>query len=634
MVNKYLKQETVTPSAEITLGAHKQQKLESVIYSYDKDISKLIIPVTVPKCKELDFENVETVKILLTVVQDRKEKKIEDTATIEKIHRRHISYIITDRLNGYQGNVKMNVYLDLKNGQQIDLAEYGFTMVRSAIDQNMPEIEDFYFKSLDDVITELKQKTEAAWQEVAGDLSEINGSIDAANEKINQLENKADEISDQIANNDFRNFIMGKEIIIDEKATMIGKVSGSLVENPHRMFSNMGKAILNPNQFNYEIGSTSYADSAELDNKIYTTQTSVAEQMRQVGVHFNIVEDIERKYQGIFETFGAITQQQKVAVAKSVISLISYGVYAMASSSTSNELSTAPRAKDAWGGVMITKGDKIHLNSRKFTGGQIDVVIQDDGFMYVVIFAPPSDGTAPSMINIDQVYLEYQIKFKMSDVYVSKNNQFTPILIVAPNAGADDLDKYTKAGYYLCRTSAYATNVLNTPINIAFRLEVQELVSSGELPGVNQLLTTYHTNNTSFRRFTRNLYNGVWSVWREIPFVDQVQISKVTQDNGDALIKVSDTETILDRVLASGAGYKTGEATGKTADAPSTSNTRLKITMVNATAGVVDATDTGGVNYTRVISGSAWRDEWKRQPTAKEFSDLAAKVAALESKVK
>ncbi|WP_429956348.1 pyocin knob domain-containing protein [Enterococcus sp. AZ020] len=146
------------------------------------------------------------------------------------------------------------------------------------------------------------------------------------------------------------------------------------------------------------------------------------------------------------------------------------------------------------------------------------------------------------------------------------------------------------------------------------------------------MLTTYHTNNTAFRRFTRNLYNGVWSAWREIPFVDQAQMNKVTQDNGDALIKVSDTETILDRVIASGAGFKTGEATGKTADAPTTSNTRLTINMVNATAGSVTAIDTAGVNYTRVISGSAWRDEWKRQPTAKEFNDLAAKVAALEGK--
>jgi biotin synthase-related radical SAM superfamily protein len=123
MTTNYFKQETVTPPAQITHGAHKQQKLESVVYSYDNNVSKLIIPVALPNGMELDFKEVETIKVLLTVTQDDQIKKIEDTAVIEKSHRRHISYILTDRLKGYAGKVKMNVYLDLKNGQQIDLAE-------------------------------------------------------------------------------------------------------------------------------------------------------------------------------------------------------------------------------------------------------------------------------------------------------------------------------------------------------------------------------------------------------------------------------------------------------------------------------------------------------------------------------
>ncbi|MFD1899945.1 hypothetical protein GQR36_07540 [Enterococcus termitis] len=355
MTTNYFKQETVTPPAQITLGAHKQQKLASVVYSYDKNVSKLVIPVALPKGVELNFEEVEAIKVLLTVTQDGETKKIEDTATIEASHRRRISYILTDRLKGYQGKVIMNVYLDLKNGQQIDLAEYGFTMVRSAIDQDIPEIEDFYFKSLDDVITELRQKADAIIKDITVDLSELTGSVDTVNEKVNQLDSKANEISDQIANNDFRNFIMGKEIIIDEKATMVGKVSGSLVENPHKMYSNMGKAILNPSQFNYEIGTASYNDSAELDNKIYTTQTSAAEQMRQVGIPFDVVADIDRKHPGLFDALGATTQSQKVAITRKIVDgTISPVAYAKGSgaSTTAPGTSRSQVNMQLWTGSM------------------------------------------------------------------------------------------------------------------------------------------------------------------------------------------------------------------------------------------------------------------------------------------
>ncbi|MGX7202401.1 hypothetical protein BCR22_07430 [Enterococcus plantarum] len=318
MGSNYLKQEFVTPDAQITLGAHKRQNLESVIYSYDENISKLIIPVFVPDGKELDFENVETIKVLLTVEQDGEIKKIQDTATKEKSHRKQISYIITNRLKGYQGKVIMNVYLDLNNGQRVDLAEYGFTMVRSAIDKAVPEIERFYFKSLDDVIVELQIKADA-------EFDKIKTELESAKQKIGVLEKQ------------------------------------------------------------------------------------------------------------------------------------------------------------------ITKQDIV------------------------------------------------------------KNS---------------DLNKYQ-----------------------------------------NTIAAT-------------------------------AQLQKITADNGESYLKVSDTEKILDRVISTGAGFRNGEATGKTSDSPTGSNVRLIINMVVTTAGSVIAQDTSGNVYSRIISGSVWRGDWQQLVSKSSFDELASRVTALEGKVK
>jgi hypothetical protein len=639
MTTNYFKQETVTPPAQITHGAHKQQKLESVVYSYDNNVSKLIIPVALPNGMELDFKEVETIKVLLTVTQDDQIKKIEDTAVIEKSHRRHISYILTDRLKGYAGKVKMNVYLDLKNGQQIDLAEYGFTMVRSAIDDDMPEIEDFYFKSLDDVITELKLKAENAWHEIAGDLSELTGSVNAVGDKVEQLSDKADEISEQLAKSDFRSVILGKEMTIDGNANFIGKVKGSIAENPHVAYFSQTADVPNPPINTGEISTANYTNIATNDGKLIAPSVNVATRRMSLVAQFDVVSDIDRNNPGLFDALGATTQDQKVAVTRKLVDgTISPVVYASGSGASTTD-SGASKSQvnmqiwigSLWQGGLVNPNDQITLLRYKNQTGQR---VQDDGCVYIVLYAPPSDGVVPSVINIDQVYLDYQVNFKMSDVFVAKTDQFTPALIVAATAGADDLNKYTKAGYYLCRTNVYATNLLNTPVNMAFKLEVQELISANNTPGVNQLLTTYHTSNTSFRRFTRNLYNGVWSMWREIPFADQVQLSKVTADDRNSLFKAGDNDTILGKIVEIGAGVYNGEGTGKTADSPNANNVRLLVNMVVSSAGSVLAIDSQGNAFTRAISGSAWRGEWQPMISKVVFDELEKRLAALESKVK
>jgi hypothetical protein len=544
MTTNYFKQETVTPPAQITLGAHKRQTLDSVVYSYDKNVSKLIIPVALPKGVELDFEDfedVEAIKVLLTVTQDGETKKIEDTATIEASHRRRISYILTDRLKGYAGKVTMNVYLDLKNGQQIDLAEYGFTMVRSAIDQDIPEIEDFYFKSLDDVITELRQKADAIIKDITVDLSELTGSVNAVGDKVDQLGDKADEISEQLAKSDFRRIILGREMTIDGNANFTGKVKGSVAENPHSAYFSQTADVPNPPINTGEISTANYTNIATNDGKLIAPSVNVATRRMSLVAQFDIVSDIDRNNPGLFDYFGATTSSDRLALVRKLVNgtirPVAYAYGGGASTTTPgtsrSQINMQIHSGKTWEGGAINTTSKIAMLEYNNQTGQR---VQDDGCVYIVLYAPPSDGVVPSVINIDQVYLEYQINFKTSDVFALKS---------------------------------------------------------------------------------------------------VAQMSKITKDNGDALIDVKDNETMIDRIINNGAGLATGSAGKLVSDSPSNSSlTRFVSIMVGATGGSVFANDAGNNFYTRVISSSKWYGEWERHVTAKEFNDLAAKVAAIESKVK
>jgi photosystem II stability/assembly factor-like uncharacterized protein len=123
-------------------------------------------------------------------------------------------------------------------------------------------------------------------------------------------------------------------------------------------------------------------------------------------------------------------------------------------------------------------------------------------------------------------------------------------------------------------------------------------------------------------------------MWREIPFADQVQLSKVTADDRNSLFKAGDNDTILGKIVEIGAGVYNGEGTGKTADSPNANNVRLLVNMVVSSAGSVLAIDSQGNAFTRAISGSAWRGEWQPMISKVVFDELEKRLAALEEKTK
>lgn len=622
----YLKQENVTATAQVTHKEHGKQNLTSALYSYDKNISKIVIPVIVAGDKTLDFDTIKRVRILLTFNHDGLQKSIEDVAEIESKDNKTLYYIVTDKLKGYEGNVTMNIYLDLTTDQQIDLVEYGFSMKRSAIDQNIPEIEQFYFKSLDDVIVEMQQKSDQALKGMNDSLKVIEGNLTSVNYSVNSLAGKADDIQKQIndkeivSNTQLQHYLAGKEIVVTYTCDLKNKVSGSVVENPHKIIGDRGTALPDPKTLPGDTSTAGYKKFAELDGDIVNVVATDKGEIMKIVEFFDLVTDINRRHPRLFESYGATTRDQQVIAAKKIVSSVTPVTYGYGSGANGNKLTMQiynPRSKTWVGNSTHTEAttNKLNLAVDSYYLG-------DDGFVYTIVYAPTSDGVTPSIMNIDYVSLEYTLAIKMPDVYalsakaqMSKVTEDTGEQIATASVDKPLLQTILEYGAGVRAISASSTTSDN-PTNQALRgTALMNTSTSGNFVGMTEDGRLYA------RAISQGKWSGEWQTGTNITNQPLLFRSTIIKDQ------------VWDTLKTAGIFY-VSNATG--AGRPLNASPYGYLTVTTSVPTVMHSYhDVDNQIYVRKYSPSAdtWSD-WQRLILESEFKDLAARVAELEGKVK
>lgn len=134
------------------------------------------------------------------------------------------------------------------------------------------------------------------------------------------------------------------------------------------------------------------------------------------------------------------------------------------------------------------------------------------------------DSVGSSTVNQDVPAMSYVIDFKAGGKGVAigkpatEDNLFDINLPTRFNKGIDyiyipsgqNLNNYTKPGFYYNHLNAEAANISNTPVNDAFTLEVSKHA------GYRQVFTRY--NHDKPRTWVRNYYAGTWGSWFEVFF--------------------------------------------------------------------------------------------------------------------
>ncbi len=364
-------------------------------------------------------------------------------AVIEDAINGIVSIVLEDNILGYVGRVTGSIYIELPDSRSLDTAgRFTFDIKRSPIDLNTPELEDYYWQGFNEIIDEYHQTINTIKSEAKALIDSLTADVTTAQSKITQLEQsittantnlnaRIDEINKKIDDNDVftkaessANVIyqvIGKDTVeLTLRFDFKGKVQGSLVENPHDLKGAFGSDLMPPSGGWGESATTSYERSSIQDGVLYSSNTTVANERRQLRFGWNVLEGMTRLLgEKFFSSQGLLSVSQKVNFIRTAITELSSNVFGFGASSTGNKLTLATwrsnySAQDWLYNAATTANSVVNIKS-KVPGASVYAYIDDNGNVYNIVYADPSDGVKPSTVNIDFAYLDIKISISMNE---------------------------------------------------------------------------------------------------------------------------------------------------------------------------------------------------------------------------
>lgn len=222
----------------------------------------------------------------------------------------------------------------------------------------------------------------------------------------------------QVDNEDFQlAWSSGQQITRKHLVDFKNKMTGITTNNPHFIGVSGSATLLNPSSFVVESSQDGYNQLATLDS-ISAGWTSISSDgaMRQVCIKWNLVEQVKRDYPGLFESAGADTLAKQVTFLKSNITYMKPSIFGYGSSPTGNSLNFQVWWGNRWSNSQtVNSTDKINEIYHSWLGTAGTSNIQSDGFLYMLAYAEPTNGSIGSVVRIDYASLEYTLSFKKSD---------------------------------------------------------------------------------------------------------------------------------------------------------------------------------------------------------------------------
>lgn len=217
------------------------------------------------------------------------------------------------------------------------------------------------------------------------------------------------------------------------------KISGSDVENPHIIRKTADTVLIDPSVKRGELTQREIDGITDLDGKITTIQNKTKDNFVQIIQYFDLVTDIDRRHPGLFESYGATTTAQKVAVSRVIVKSLYAHTHGYGSGATGKGL-TISAWDGQWRGRHTNETDKIvDLFYKDWDNPTaINRFITDDGKVIMIAYAPASDGVTPSAVNLDYVSLEYTLAYADNTIKVQNNGSYKTYPILEATMRSDN----------------------------------------------------------------------------------------------------------------------------------------------------------------------------------------------------
>lgn len=356
-------------------------------------------------------------------------------AVIEDAVNGIVSIVLEDNILGYQGRVDGSIYIELPDSRSLDTAgRFTFHIKRSPIDEDVPELENYYWQGFSDIMEQYHESIAEIKLEAKTTLDSLTADVTTAKNKVSTLEQsittantnlntRIDEINKKIDENDVftkaessANVIyqlIGKEeaeILIT--ADFKEKITGSVVENPNIIRFLTNSTFMAP-LTGSEPGQVYYDGAMTKDGVTLNVGNTNSDYMSQIQLNWNLVEIVDRTIPELFETVGLTDDSEKIEFIKKNVSYIKNTVDGVGTGLSRNRLTF--KTYDS-AGVLETEESvndtaKIQELVREYADrATIKNMISDRGFLSALLFTEASDGVAVSQASLDYTKLEFKIK--------------------------------------------------------------------------------------------------------------------------------------------------------------------------------------------------------------------------------
>lgn len=407
-----------------------------VFWSHDRGTAKLIFQL------QKDYMNQPLsagtiVPILLEFNSDTAEggrgRHIYN-ATIEDSLESIVSIVLEDNILGYQGRVDGSVYIELPDSRTLDTAgRFTFDIKRSPIDENVPELEDYYWQGFNEIIDEyhqtintIKSEAKALIDSLTADVTEVKNDIAIANSRVDEISKKIDDNdvltkAESSANVIYQ--ILGKDITeITFTLNFKNKKTNSLVENPNKARASANNNLITPTTVLNDYSQERYNSVSEIDKNYMAIWLETANQRAQSLFEFAILEEVIR-HLGVdfFELQGLTTLKDQTTFLRSKMTNIQSDIWGKGVSQKGNKFyyTTFDNRGNNWGSLVTNESNTVEKTSLIISQSDLEIYLSDSGNMYFLAYSEPTDGTLATQLYIDYVELSFKLRVSTRDVIES-----------------------------------------------------------------------------------------------------------------------------------------------------------------------------------------------------------------------
>lgn len=168
----------------VTISADKRSTvdLQVDVWSADANITKFILKLDTADSTSIDLTDatVTTALVYDGVI-------LQDNGQVEEVATQRISYVLNERLRGYEGIVNGGFYVTLKTGQKIDIQNVSFNMRKSLIDTDLEPAKENAYATFDTITNDVKDYANTQKGNIDGVVNDVKNTGNTAKTQIGQV---------------------------------------------------------------------------------------------------------------------------------------------------------------------------------------------------------------------------------------------------------------------------------------------------------------------------------------------------------------------------------------------------------------------------------------------------------------